>query len=146
VIFRDVLDRNGGTDPWDLSCVEHGGVGGTRHDRDYLLLEALTLGRFTLTHSMRFRYAAFHDIGAFIAVVRERYQRRLGTGPGFGWSGDGDPWRSHLVVEKFMGEVVDHCKRRNVWYHPGWLKILYELRAGIRRETVNQGRGGDYGN
>jgi hypothetical protein len=142
MIFRHVLDRNGGTDPWELSHVEFGGVGGTRHDRDFVLLEALTLGRFTLTHSMRFRYAHFHSIESFIGVVRERYERRLGTGRAFGWSGDGDPWAEPLVVERFMSEVVDHCERRSVWYHPGWLKILCELRAEIRRQTVSQ-CGGD---
>jgi hypothetical protein len=140
--FKDVLDRNGGSDPWDVSAKEHGVVGGTQHDRDYLLLEALTLGRFTLTHSMRFRYAHFHSIESFIGVVRERYERRLGTGRAFGWSGEGDPWRDPLVVEKFMGEVIDHCKRRCVWFHPGWLKILYEIRSGLRGQEVNQG-GGD---
>src|SRR5258708_29835368 len=142
--FADILGRQGDADPWDVSAKEHGVVGGTQHDRDFMLLEAVTMGRFTLSHAMRARYPNFHDMNQFIATVRERYERRLGTGTGFGWNGDGDPWADSLVVERFMSEVVDCCTRRGVWYHPGWLKILYELRAEIREEAVNQGGGGDH--
>lgn len=143
--FADILGRqDGGDDPWDVSAIEHGVVGGTQHDRDYLFLEAVTLRRFTLSHAMRARYPNFHDMGAFIAVVRERYQLRLGTGPGFGWNGEGDPWCYALVVERFMGEVIDCCTHRGVWYHPGFLKVLREIRFELRGEEVRQG-GGDRG-
>ena len=137
--FADIMGRQSEQDPWDVSHLEDQVAGGSQHDRDYLFLEAVSLRRFTLSYSMTAKYPRFHSMENFVAVVRGRYGRRLGTG----WNGGGSPWEDKHEVAKFMGEVVDDCKATRTWFHPGWLKVLYGLRDEIRGQGSS--RGGDDG-
>lgn len=135
--FLDLLGRRDETpDPWDVMTPisRRMGFGLTKHDADFSFLEAVTMGEFILAHCMKTKYPWYHNMDEFIEVAKECYLRHLGTE----WAGDGSPWADPSVVEKYMSEVVDVCKRRHIWYHPGWLKCLTSVRARLRGQNLHK--------
>jgi len=117
--------------PWSVvqgvNVWQHGTVGTTPFDRLEMLLRAVTLDRFILSANM---IRGWKQVRPFLALVKDLYEDRLE----WGWDGDVPPWRDPLVVEYFMSHCIDVSTRSGVFYPPGWLKVLSELRreTGVR--------------
>lgn len=108
--------------------------GTTPYDRLEFLLRAVTLDRFILSANMVRGWSQVRD---FFEIAKGCYEDRVLM---WTWDRCDPPWRDPAVVEEYMSQCLDVARRSGVWYPAGWLKVLSEIRAAVRRDALERER------